>query len=83
MAKFKKFLRITLYFSAILVFSKVTFAQRKGGLPRVSLINKVLISNGPKGPIHGGESAVTDMVSYKPNFILSQAAIFSNWGSEY
>lgn len=37
-------------------------AQRVGSLDAGSISGRVLISNGPKGPIHGGESAVTDMI---------------------
>jgi len=37
-------------------------AQREGGLPKSTIKNRLLISNGPRGPIQGGESAVTDMV---------------------
>jgi hypothetical protein len=42
--------------------SKISFAQRVGGLPKGSISKKILISNGPMGPIQGGESAVTDMI---------------------
>jgi len=37
-------------------------AQRQGGLDSAKLGPSLLVSNGPAGPIRGGESAVTDMV---------------------
>ena len=40
----------------------IAFSQRLGGLSKNSISNRFLISNGPQGPIKGGESAVTDML---------------------
>lgn len=37
-------------------------AQRMGALPSSAMTNRLLISNGPEGPIQGGESAVTDLI---------------------
>jgi len=37
-------------------------AQRQGALDSGSISGRVLISNGPKGPIYGGESSVSDML---------------------
>jgi hypothetical protein len=56
-------------------------AQREGGLPKQSLTNRLLISNGPKGPIHGGESAVTDMVLMNNGWVYG--ATKATWGAEY
>src|SRR5688572_24216430 len=56
------------------------FAQRLGGLPRESISNRLLISNGPKGPIHGGESAVTDMILMKDDWIYGSTK--ATWGAE-
>lgn len=39
-----------------------TFAQRLGAITKGTVLNQILISNGPEGPIQGGESAVTDMI---------------------
>ncbi|MFC1528839.1 hypothetical protein ACFL5B_02915 [Candidatus Latescibacterota bacterium] len=38
------------------------YAQRFGAMDPGSISGRVMISNGPGGPIHGGESAVTSMV---------------------
>ncbi|MBK8506709.1 MAG: hypothetical protein IPL46_33705 [Saprospiraceae bacterium] len=66
--------------SASMLISTVTFAQRLGGLPRNSIVNKVLISNGPKGPIQGGESAVTDMVLLDDGWVYGSTK--ATWGAE-
>ena len=57
-----------------------TFAQRLGGLPRNAITNRLLISNGPKGPIQGGESAVTDMVLLKDGWVYGSTK--ATWGAE-
>ena len=76
----KQIVGIGICASTILLSTTLTFAQRKGGLPRASLINKVLISNGPKGPIHGGESAVTDMVLLNDGWVYGSTK--ATWGAE-
>lgn len=57
-----------------------TFAQRAGVLPRGSVSKKLLISNGPQGPIKGGESAVTDMILMKDGWIYGSTK--ATWGAE-
>jgi hypothetical protein len=54
-------------------------AQREGGLPAKSIINRLLVSNGPKGPIHGGESAVTDMLLMKDGWVYGSTK--ATWGA--
>lgn len=44
-------------------------AQIIGTLPRGSVSKHIFVSNGPKGPIHGGESAVTEMVLMKDGWV--------------
>jgi len=55
-------------------------AQRMGGLPAGSISGRILISNGPKGPIHGGESAVTDMILMDDGWIYGSTA--ATWGAD-
>lgn len=65
----------------ITCFANGAIAQRVGGLPPQSLINRMLISNGPKGPIHGGESAVTDLVLMDNGWIYGSTK--ATWGAEH
>ena len=60
--------------------STITFAQRLGGMPRQAISNRLLISNGPKGPIQGGESAVTDMILMKDDWVYGSTK--ATWGAE-
>ena len=53
-------------------------AQREGGLPAKSISNRLLVSNGPKGPIHGGESAVTDMLLMNDGWVYGSTK--ATWG---
>jgi len=55
-------------------------AQREGGLPHKAISNRLLISNGPKGPIQGGESAVTDMILLKDGWVYGSTK--ATWGAE-
>ncbi len=65
---------------AMVFSSDVAFAQRLGGLPPNSILNRLLISNGPKGPIQGGESAVTDMVLLNDGWVYGSTK--ATWGAE-
>src|SRR5688572_21719473 len=58
----------------------VTNAQRAGGLPKATLTKRMLLSNGPKGPIRGGESAVTDMVLMDNGWIYGSTK--ATWGAQ-
>jgi len=55
-------------------------AQRFGGLPHNAILNRLLISNGPRGPIQGGESAVTDMILLKDGWVYGSTK--ATWGAE-
>ncbi len=74
--------RILLWLLAALTLgaNNMSVAQRSGGLPKTTIKNKLLISNGPKGPIHGGESAVTDMVLMKDGWIYGGTK--ATWGAQ-
>ncbi len=71
---------IIIFFLFIGFFIQSTFAQRMGGLPPGSISKRILISNGPKGPIHGGESAVTDMILYNDGWVYGSTK--ATWGAE-
>lgn len=58
----------------------VVIAQRDGGLRKNTIKNKLLISHGPKGPILGGESAVTDLVLMKNGWVYGSTK--ATWGAE-
>ena len=75
------FISAMILLSATMLSSTVIFAQRLGGLPRSALINKILISDGPKGPIQGGESAVTDMVLLEDGWVYGSTK--ATWGAEH
>ncbi len=53
---------IALLISTVALTAVVIGAQRLGGIDPAKLGPPLLVSNGPRGPIRGGESAVTDMV---------------------
>jgi len=55
-------------------------AQRDGGLPKSSISKRLLISNGPQGPIQGGESAVTDMILMQDGWVYGSTK--ATWGGE-
>lgn len=59
--------------------SSVTIAQREGGLPSKSISNRMLVSNGPKGPIKGGESAVTDLLLLNDGWVYGSTK--ASWGA--
>ena len=71
---------IIMMLSAIICNITLVSAQRAGGLPPNTISNRLLISNGPKGPIHGGESAVTDMILMKDGWIYGSTK--ATWGAE-
>jgi len=53
-------------------------AQRQGGLDPAKLGPSLLVSNGPAGPIRGGESAVTDMVLMPDGWVYGGTE--ASWG---
>ena len=50
--------------TALTVLAPVTgaYAQRAGGIDSGGILRHYIISNGPEGPIHGGESAISGML---------------------
>src|SRR6056297_1350077 len=60
-----------------LLYGSGSFAQRLGKVETGS-ISKILISNGPKGPIQGGESAVTKLVPMPDDWVYGSTK--ATWG---
>ncbi|MBK8884211.1 MAG: hypothetical protein IPN67_18170 [Bacteroidales bacterium] len=56
-----------------------TYGQRAGKITRGAVTNNILISNGPEGPIQGGESAVTDMILIKNGWVYGSTR--ATWGA--
>ena len=61
-------------------FTSHAVAQRVGGLPAGSISARIQVSHGPKGPIHGGESAVTDMVLMDDGWVYGSTK--ATWGAD-
>lgn len=53
-------------------------AQRYGDMDPGSIVRSFLISNGPQGPIHGGESAVTGMILMPDGWVYGSTE--ATWG---
>ena len=68
--------------TALTVLAPVTgaYAQRAGGMDSGSILRHYLISNGPEGPIHGGESAVTDMILMDDGWVYGSTE--ATWGAD-
>ncbi|MCB0666347.1 MAG: hypothetical protein KDC80_11015 [Saprospiraceae bacterium] len=64
----------------IFINFNLIFSQRVGGLPPASLINRILISDGPQGPIQGGESAVSDMLLMNDGWVYGSTK--ATWGAQ-
>jgi hypothetical protein len=58
----------------------VSYGQRAGKITRGSISNRIQISNGPAGPIQGGESAVTDMILMKDGWVYGSTK--ATWGAQ-
>ncbi len=56
-----------------------SFGQRVGAITKGKVTGKILISNGPQGPVHGGESAVTDMILMKDGWVYGTTR--ATWGA--
>lgn len=78
--KNRKFFLWILVLIAISLDATITVAQRAGGLPKSSIKSRLLISNGPKGPIQGGESGVTDMVLMNNGWVYGSTK--GTWGAQ-
>jgi len=72
-----RILWITLVISLFVFAAQVSAQGRYGDIG--GGIKSYLISNGPQGPIHGGESAVTDMILMKDGWVYGSTA--ATWGA--
>ncbi|MFC1606418.1 hypothetical protein ACFL47_00485 [Candidatus Latescibacterota bacterium] len=63
---------------AVLAVASGVEAQRRGGIQGGDILRHYLISNGPEGPIHGGESAVTDMILMDDGWVYGSTE--ATWG---
>lgn len=54
--------------------------QRAGRITLGSVDKHIMISNGPQGPIQGGESAVTDMILMKDGWVYGSTK--ATWGAK-
>lgn len=65
----------------LLVFGlnpSTVYSQRVGGIPEQSISRRLLVSNGPSGPIKGGESAVTDLLLLEDGWVYGSTK--GTWG---
>ena len=60
--------------------STTSYGQRVGAITKGRITNHFLISNGPKGPIQGGESAVTDMILLNNCWVYGSTK--ASWGAQ-
>jgi len=54
--------------------------QRAGRITEGNVSHHILISNGPQGPIQGGESAVTDMILMHDGYVYGSTK--ATWGAQ-
>ena len=60
--------------------SATSLGQVAGAITRGSVLRHILISNGPQGPIRGGESAVTDMILMNDGWVYGSTK--ATWGAQ-
>jgi len=67
--------------SSLLLFLSISsvLAQRAGNMDNGLITDTILIADGPKGPIKGGESAVTDMMLMGDGFVYGSTEAV--WGA--
>jgi len=75
-----RFILICTIFALVVLLVSAAEAQRFGGMAGGSMGKSTLISNGPKGPIHGGESAVTDMILMDDGWVYGSTE--ATWGAK-
>ncbi len=63
---------------SVIVGTTAANAQRYGDMDPGSIVRSYLISNGPQGPIHGGESAVTGMLLLPDGWVYGSTE--ATWG---
>jgi hypothetical protein len=76
----KIFAWVTVLILLASINTKAVFGQRAGKITRGSVTKHILISNGPQGPVQGGESAVTDMILMNDNWVYGSTK--ATWGAK-
>ncbi|BBE16175.1 hypothetical protein AQPE_0312 [Aquipluma nitroreducens] len=73
---------LTGYIIFLLVSGNVvsSFGQREGAITKGTVTKHILISNGPQGPVLGGESAVTDMILMNDGWVYGSTK--ATWGAQ-
>ncbi len=71
---------IPLFLLAALTVAQSGHAAREGYIFPGLIMNHYLIANGPEGPIHGGESAITDMLLHADGYVYGSTE--ATWGAE-
>jgi hypothetical protein len=66
---------------SLLLNNNTGYAQRVGAVPANAITSRILISNGPKGPVQGGESAVTDMLLMNDGWMYGSTK--ATWGAAH
>ncbi len=76
----KAFLRIFTLVLCVMFIASPVLAQREGAMDPGSISGRVLISDGPDGPIHGGESAVSGMLLMDDGWVYGGTE--ATWGAQ-
>ncbi len=79
MRNFKIFAGVFLLFLLIGFNVSTLSGQRVGGITRGTVTKHIPVSNGPQGPIQGGESAVTDMILMNDGWVYGSTK--ATWGA--
>jgi hypothetical protein len=79
MRNLKIFTRFCLVFSLIALNAPISSGQRVGVITKGKVSNHIPVSNGPQGPVQGGESAVTDMILMKNGWVYGSTK--ATWGA--
>jgi len=66
--------------SVLALVAGIEAQGRAGDIGDGAMLRHYLISNGPKGPIHGGESAVTDMILMDDGWVYGSTE--ATWGEK-
>jgi hypothetical protein len=70
---------ILILFTLEAINCATSLGQRAGKITKGTVSKHILISNGPQGPIQGGESAVTDMILLNDSWVYGSTK--ATWGA--
>jgi len=81
MTGINKIFRLLLIMIVLGEFTTATsYGQRVGRITKGNISKHILISDGPQGPIQGGESAVTDMILMNDGWVYGSTK--ATWGAQ-